>query len=261
MENSKFNELKQYLLSLNEQGICLAFSGGVDSALLLYLCKDLNLFAVTAESVFQTNDEIKFTKDFCEKYGIKHKVIPFNPLEDKEISTNPKDRCYRCKKKIFTLIKQEAEKNGFKNVLDGTNYDDLGVYRPGLKALEELGVISPFAKVGITKQEIRLCAKAYGLDIYDKPSNPCAATRFPYNTELTEDGVNRVKEAEKILLDFGLDELRARVHGEVLRIEVKTKNFPLILEKQKEIASALKNLGYRYITLDLEGLRRGSMDN
>lgn len=260
MESNKLKELKKYLLSLKEQGICLAFSGGVDSAFLLYLCKDLNPLAVTVKSIFQTEEEIEFTAAFCRKYNIKHCVITFNPLDDKEISTNPKDRCYKCKKRIFAFVKRESLQYGLSNVLDGTNYDDLNVYRPGLKVLNELKIISPFAKFGITKKEIREFAKADGLDFYDKPSNPCAATRFPYGTDLTEEMVNKVKAAERFLKAQGFSDLRARVHREILRLEIPKSDFYPFLDKKNEIVPELKTLGYRYITLDIEGLRQGSMD-
>ena len=250
MESNKLKELKKYLLSLKEQGICLAFSGGVDSAFLLYLCKDLNPLAVTVKSIFQTEEEIEFTEVFCRKYNIKHKVITFNPLDDNEISTNPKDRCYKCKKRIFAFVKREALQYGLSNVLDGTNYDDLNVYRPGLKALNELKIISPFAKFGITKKEIREFAKADGLDFYDKPSNPCAATRFPYGTDLTEEMVNKVKAAERFLKAQGFSDLRARVHREILRLEIPKSDFYPFLDKKNEIVPELKTLGYRYITLE-----------
>ena len=259
MENNKFENLKQYLNSLKEQGICLAFSGGVDSALLLWLCKDLNSLALTVSSLFQTDEEIEFTKNFCKQYGIKHKILTFNPLENERISTNPKDRCYWCKKSIFNLIKNETCKN--ENILDGTNADDLNVYRPGLKVLEELGVISPFVKFGIGKKEIRDYAKSLGLSFYNKPANPCAATRFPYDTPLTEENINKVKKAEKFLNSEGFNELRARVHGDILRLEVPESEFAHLLENKNKIITELKTLGYRYITLDIEGLRCGSMDN
>ncbi|HIS88700.1 TPA: 7-cyano-7-deazaguanine synthase [Candidatus Avigastranaerophilus faecigallinarum] len=145
----KFDKLKQYLRELDKQGLCLAFSGGIDSCALLYLCKDLNVIAVTFKSIFQTEQEINEAKEFCNFYGIKQKIIEYYPLENNLIKNNPKDRCYHCKKLIFSELKRYA---GNKIIIDGTNADDIKTYRPGLKALKELGIYSPFADFGITKK-------------------------------------------------------------------------------------------------------------
>lgn len=249
----KFLNLKNYLSELNEQGICLAFSGGIDSALLLFLCKDAE--AVTFRSVFQTEEEIEFCREFCAKLGRVHKIIDFYPLEDQYLINNPKDRCYHCKKRMFQALKDYA---GNRVLLDGTNFDDLKVYRPGLKALKELGIISPFAKFEITKQEIREYAKQCGLEIYDKPSTPCLATRFPYGERLTYERIKMAETGERILKNYGFKNCRLRFHGDIARIEVT--DFAKFLELKNSIVKDLKNLGFRYITLDLEGLRSGSMD-
>lgn len=183
--NNKFDKLKIYLNELKEQGLCLAFSGGIDSTLLLYLCKDMNILALTFDSNFQTKEEIDATKDLCKKYGVKQIIIEQNVFDNPIILENPKDRCYHCKKFLFENAVRIAKENGIKNIIDGTNFDDLGVYRPGRKALKELGIISPLAKFEITKQEIRTYAKECGIEIFSKPSAPCLATRFPYGTKLT----------------------------------------------------------------------------
>lgn len=260
MKNNKFERLKDYLSTLEKQGICLAFSGGIDSTLLLLLCKDLNVTTLTFVSEFQTEEEVEFTQNFCEKFGVKHVIISLNLLDDEIIANNPKDRCYHCKKKFFTEIKNYASAHNIKNIIDGTNYDDLHTYRPGLKAIEELGIISPFAKFEITKDEIRSYAKSLGLEIYNKPSAPCLATRFPYGTHLTSGILEQVKSAENILVSYGFIENRVRLHGDIARIELPVNRFEDFISQRENLTKELKTIGFRYITLDIEGLRRGSMD-
>ncbi|MCD8377560.1 MAG: ATP-dependent sacrificial sulfur transferase LarE [Candidatus Gastranaerophilales bacterium] len=256
MQN-KFNELKKYLTELNERGICLAFSGGIDSTLLLYLCKDLDVVAVTFKSDFQTKSEIDLTTDLCKKYGVEQEIIKFYPLENPVILNNPKDRCYYCKKTFFPKLKDFA---GGRAIIDGTNFDDLGVYRPGLKALKELDIISPLAKFGITKKEIRDYAKNLEIEIFDKPSTPCLATRFPYGTKLSTQLLQTVEQGEIILKEFGFLNNRLRIHNEIARIEIPQEDFKKFIEQHETIIKSLKSLGLKYISLDIEGLRSGSMD-
>ena len=173
------------------------------------------------------------------------------------LKNNPQDRCYHCKKLLFSKLSELA--NGH-NIIDGTNYDDLSVYRPGIKALKELGIISPFAKFGITKQEIRDYAKECGIDIFDKPSTPCLATRFPYGAELTPEKLRLVEHGEKILKDLGFSCCRLRLHNDIARIEIPQSDFTQFLSAKDDIINALKTSGITYITLDLEGFRSGSMD-
>lgn len=257
---NKIDELKTYLKNLNEQGLCLAFSGGIDSTLLLYMCKDLNILALTFDSNFQTKEEIELTKELCKKYGVKQVVIEQNVFENPIILENPKDRCYHCKKFLFENAIKIANENGIKNIIDGTNFDDLGVYRPGRKALKELGVISPFAKFEITKKEIRDYAKECGIEIFSKPSSPCLATRFPYGTKLTQEKLDIVEKGEQFLKNVGFDCCRLRIHGDIARIEVLPEYFEKLLLQKEKLIKELKQLGIKYITLDLEGFRSGSMD-
>lgn len=257
---NKFEALKTYLKNLNEQGICLAFSGGIDSTLLLYLCKDLNVIAVSFKSVFQTDEEIELSSQLCREYGVKHIVEEFFPLDNEILRNNPKDRCYHCKKLIFSKLCDFSRSNNLKNVIDGTNADDLCTYRPGLKAVEELGVISPFAKFGITKSEIRDYAKQCGIAIYNKPSAPCLATRFPYETELTKEKLKIVEQGERFLKDLGFNSCRLRLHGNIARMELPVEKFSDFLRLREKVVKCLKTSGITYITLDLEGIRSGSMD-
>lgn len=258
--NNKFQKLRNNLENLGKQGICLAFSGGIDSTLLLYLCKDMNLHAVTFSSIFQPEEETAFTKQLCIHYNIKHTVLELNPLDNEIIKNNPKDRCYHCKKMFFEQIKSYAEENNLKNILDGTNYDDLKEYRPGLKALKEMNITSPFAEHKITKEEIRLYAKECKIEIFDKPSTPCLATRFPYGSLLEAPKIEQVKTGEKILKTNGFLQNRLRMHGDVARIEIEKNKFDKLLKNREKITNELKSAGFHYITLDLEGFRSGSMD-
>ena len=258
--NNKFEDLSQFLAQKEKQGICLAFSGGIDSMLLLYLCRNLNAQAVTFKSIFQTEEEIDEAVNFAQKYGVKHGVIEFNPFENSSLRFNPENRCYLCKKMMFSQLKEYAKKEGLNYIADGTNFDDLKVFRPGLRAIEELGISSPFAQFEITKSEIREMAKISGIEDYLKPSNPCIATRFPYGEELSEDKIRKVKHGEKILKSFGFEENRLRFHKDIARIEIKPDKFQSFLEKREKIVKSLKSAGFKYITLDAEGLRRGSID-
>ncbi len=269
---NKFEKLQNYLKTLEKQGICLAFSGGIDSALLLHLCASLKnkrnaktqetqeIIAVTFKSEFQTEEEINFTKEFCKQTGVAQKLIEFSILENGIVKNNPKDRCYYCKKLFFSKIKEFAASFGFQNIIDGTNFDDLSAYRPGLKAISELGVISPFAKFEITKAEIREYARLLGLEIFNKPSTPCIATRFPYDTPLNLDSIQKVKNGEKILKDLGFENCRLRLHSDIARIEIPAEKFEKFLSQNPKIIDKLKPLGFKYITLDLLGLKSGSMD-
>lgn len=258
--NNKFQNLQKELEHLGEEGICLAFSGGIDSTLLLFLCKNTKIKAVTFSSLFQSEEEITLAKQLCSQYGIDHSVVELNPLEDEHIKNNQKARCYHCKKKFFEKIKEYAKAHDLKNVIDGTNYDDLKEYRPGLKALEELDILSPFAKHKITKQEIRLYAKKCGIEIFNKPSTPCLATRFPYGTTIEPSKIEQIKLGEKILKNNGFQQNRLRIHGDIARIEIEKDKFSELLKNNDKITKELKNIGFRYITLDMEGFRSGSMD-
>lgn len=258
--NNKFDKLKIYLNELKEQGLCLAFSGGIDSTLLLYLCKDMNILALTFDSNFQTKEEITSTKELCKKYGVKQIIIKENVFDNLIILDNPKDRCYHCKKFLFENAVRLAKKNNLKYIIDGTNFDDLGVYRPGRKALKELGVISPFAKFEITKQEIRNYAKECGIEIFSKPSAPCLATRFPYGTKLTLEKLSLVEKGEQILKNLGFECCRLRMHKDIARIEILPEYFDKLIQQKDKLITELKQLGIKYITLDIEGFRSGSMD-
>ena len=260
MQN-KFDKLKNYIKELGKQGVCLAFSGGIDSTLLLYICKEAEIpfIAVTFESVFQTKDEINLTKELCLKYDVKQVISKCDISQNPYLLKNPKDRCYHCKKILFQNAFEIAKENNLKNVIDGTNLDDLKEYRPGLKALKESGVISPFAVLGITKKKIREYAGTLGIEIFDKPSTPCLATRLPYGDDITKEKLKIIENGEAVLKENGFDSARLRLHGDIARIEILPEKFGSFMVKKTEIINRFKNLGIKYVTLDIEGFRSGSM--
>lgn len=254
-------KLQDRLKELNK--VAISFSGGIDSSFLLYVARITlpteNVLAIIANGNMVPRKDYEEAIEFLKENKINYKEIEYKPLEIKEFKENRKDRCYYCKKKLMSGIKEEANKNGFKNVLDGKNEDDLKVYRPGNKATEEIGIISPLAEIGFSKENIREESKKLGLKIWNKPSNSCLATRFPYNTILTEYDLKRVEQGEEVLKKLGIPKVRIRVHQEIARIEVEREYSNVIIQNQN-IVEQIKALGFRYVTLDLNGLTSGSFD-
>lgn len=254
-------KLQDRLKELNK--VAISFSGGIDSSFLLYVARITlpteNVLAIIANGNMVPRKDYEEAIEFLKENKINYKEIEYKPLEIKEFKENRKDRCYYCKKKLMSGIKEEANKNGFKNVLDGKNEDDLKVYRPGNKATEEIGIISPLAEIGFSKENIREESKKLGLKIWNKPSNSCLATRFPYNTILTEDDLKRVEQGEEVLKKLGIPKVRIIVHQEIARIEVEREYSNVIIQNQN-IVEQIKALGFRYVTLDLNGLTSGSFD-
>ena len=263
---SKLNELRRLLEDLSADGICAAFSGGVDSALLLTVLSELHarkpfpLLAVVFSTAFHTAEETASALKQAEELGVPAERVDRDVLADSVLRANPKDRCYHCKRSLFSEMKRIAAAHGIKNLVDGTNADDTKVYRPGRKALEELGVLSPLAICGFTKDEIRAAARELLVPVADKPSTPCLATRFPYGTVLTDEALRNVERGEAYLRELGLNVVRLRVHGNVARIETDADGFETASAKRFEIAFELRRLGFPYASLDLEGFRSGSMD-
>lgn len=266
----KKTRLKKQIRAYADEGCIVAFSGGVDSSLLLKLAcgparepgrpAQSRIYAVTMQTRLHPACEIEHARKVAEEIGASHMVIPVDELEEAGINQNPVERCYLCKKHLFTKILEAARQLGIRNILEGTNEDDLHVYRPGLKAIRELGIISPLADAGFTKADIRRLAGEYRLSVSGRPAMPCLATRFPYGTSLSYEGLQKVEQGEEYLKSFGLYNVRLRIHGPIARIEVEPNEFPLLFQHRQEIILYLKNLGYTYITLDLEGFRSGSMD-
>lgn len=248
------------------QDVMVAFSGGVDSSLLLKLaCESAKesgkkVYGATVQTRLHPAGEIEEAKKICREMGAIHVLLTVDELREAGIMDNPVDRCYLCKKHLFQKILEKAAELGASPVLEGTNEDDLHVYRPGIRALKELGIISPLAKAGLTKAEVRRLAGEYGLSVASKPATPCLATRFPYGTELSYEKIEQAEKGEAFLKGFSFRNVRLRVHGDIARIEVDREDLVKLAGHSEEIVSYLKELGYRYITLDMEGFRSGSMD-
>ena len=259
-----FMRKKELLLDiLKEQGkIAVAFSGGVDSSFLLAAAKTVGEpVALTVSSVFVPKSELTEAAAFCQEFGVEQKIIELNPLSDKTIAENNPRRCYYCKRRIFTALLETAKEYGAV-LIDGTNADDAKDYRPGLLALDELGVLSPLKAAGLTKTDIRALSREMNLSTAAKPSKACLASRIPYGETLTKEKLARVERAEDYLLALGLTNLRVRAHGDIARIEVDRADFAKLIadENADAIVSELKSLGFTYVTLDLAGFKSGSMN-
>lgn len=264
--DDKKSALLEEISEYTKKDVILAFSGGVDSSLLLkLLCQaalinKTRVYAVTIHTTLHPVYEIAIAKQVAQEAGAIHSVIEVDEMAEAGITDNPMDRCYRCKKYLFTRLKKMAEERLIDTMLEGTNEDDLHVYRPGIRAVQELGIKSPLAEVHMTKAEVRLMAKEYGISVAMRPSTPCLATRFPYGTRLSYENMQKVEQAEDYLRKMGFYNVRLRVHDEIARIEVDTKDMDKLLTNRMEVIAYLKSLGYSYVTLDLEGFRSGSMD-
>jgi uncharacterized protein len=240
----------------------IALSGGTDSTFLVSIAAGVNglrLMAITVSTPYMFSSEVNNAADFCRSIGVKHLVIEMDMPQ--MIVSNPPDRCYLCKREVMKAVTTAAAEGGYSVVFDGTNADDLNDYRPGIKALRELGIRSPLAEAGLTKEEIRELARQEGLEVSDRPSNTCLLTRFPHDTVITPGILRRAEEAERIVTQAGLAGARVRIHGDLVRIECTTEHFAFLIstEIREKISAAIKELGYKYITIDAEGYRSGSM--
>lgn len=258
--------LEALIKEYTKENVMLAFSGGVDSSLLLmFLCRAAKetgkkIEAVTMATELHPVQDTETARQVAEEAGAVHRVLFMDELSNAGILYNPENRCYLCKKYLFSELLREAKKSGAGVVLEGTNADDLNVYRPGIRAVKELGIHSPLAEAGMTKADIRKLASEYGISVADRPASPCLATRFPYGTRLSKEKMQAVDEAEKFIRELGFYNVRVRVHQDTVRIEVDDKDLILFLKNRKAVVPRLKELGFTYITADLEGFRSGSMD-
>ncbi|MEE0139959.1 ATP-dependent sacrificial sulfur transferase LarE [Fusobacterium ulcerans] len=262
----KCSYLQKLMEKYTQENVVVAFSGGVDSSLLLKTAcinavkNGTKVFAVTMHTTLHTMNEIESSKETAGEVGAEHLIISVDELKEAGIENNPVERCYLCKRYLFQKMKDKAESLGVKIILDGTNEDDLHMFRPGLKALKELEIKSPLAESDFSKTDVRKLADEYGLSVSKKPSTPCLATRFPYGSRLSYEEMKKVEKGEDFLKNLGLYNVRLRVHNDIARIEVDKEDIVKIVVYKEAIISYLKELGYRYITLDLEGFRSGSMD-
>lgn len=266
------NTLEKKLKSLEKilsqhANLGIAFSGGVDSTFLLAfaavrLPEGHSITAITVSAPNFAPDEVEFAKDFCENRGIRHMIITMDFSNIEGLAENTEERCYFCKKSIFSTVKRIAGNNSIPVIADGTNLDDQGDYRPGKKALLELGVLSPLLEAELTKDEIRQAAFDMDLPIWNKPAYACLASRVPYGDPITEEKLGAIYLVEKEIRDLGFSQVRVRHHGDIARIELLTEDFAAFLSPEitEQIDRAAKIAGFRYAALDLSGYRMGNMN-
>ena len=245
--------------------VLVAFSGGVDSSFLLHVAAaELGdrALALTTHSPTAPADDEAMACRLATEFGVRHLLIDANELEIPGYAANPIDRCFFCKGNLYEICRVEAERLGIVTIVDGVNLDDLGDYRPGLRAAEQHRIRHPLAEVGLSKAEIRALSRAAGLPTADKPSSPCLSSRFPYGTEITVDGLHRVAEAERVLRGLGFRECRVRFHDPIARIEVPSADLSRLAQAdiRDEVVAKLRAIGFRYVTLDLQGFRSGSLN-
>lgn len=264
MLQRKLKKLQGLLKSYGR--VAIAFSAGVDSTFLLKVARDClgeeQVLALTVRSIFVPARDIQEAQAFCRSEGIRHQLVDADPLLDDDVRKNPPQRCYFCKRLIFSRLRELAGAEHIVHLLDGTNVDDLQDYRPGHKALAELGVLSPLQEAGLTKADIRALSAALQLKTAGKPSAACLASRIPYGENLTEAKLRRVADAEEFLHSEGFVQLRVRSHGDLARLELLPQDMERFMADgvYGKAARRLKALGFAYVALDLEGYRTGSLN-
>jgi uncharacterized protein len=264
MDRQKIERIKNRFSGLGS--VVVALSGGVDSSVVLRFAAEAlgtaKVLAATYQSEISPADELDLAVGIAGFCGVEHAVVQVSDLDSAEFTANPPDRCYFCKFNSFTKLKRLAEEKGFSAVVDGTNRSDTGDHRPGIRALRELGIISPLMECGFTKEEVRKVAAEFSLPNWNRPSNACLASRFPYGTPIVLENVSKVAQGEAILRSLGFSQYRLRHHGSIARIEVDPGEFPILLDQQKRelLVSGIRALGYAFVTVDLGGYRTGSLN-
>ena len=260
---AKLKNLEKILRKM--KGVVIAFSGGVDSTFLLKVAHDVlgdSVLAVTAQSLTFPRRELKKAEEFVGFLKVPHITIHSDELKIPNFTKNPPNRCYYCKKELFSKLLDIANRKDIPWVADGSNKDDEQDFRPGMDAIRELGIRRPLLEADLSKDEIRVLSRKMGLLTWDKPSLACLASRFPYNEEITVEKLKQVDRAEKFLWDLGFQQVRVRYHNKIARIEVRPEEMDRILEKKIRhlVVAMMKSLGYNYVTLDLQGYKTGSMN-
>jgi len=260
---NKLDRLEKHLKQL--ASVAVAYSGGVDSTFLLKIAQDVlgdNVIAVTARSSTYPEREFREAADFVRKMGIRHVIITSEELDIEGFSDNPTNRCYYCKRELLAKVMEVAKGNNIGYVIEGSNIDDLGDYRPGRQAIKELRVGSPLLEAGLGKEEIRILSKKMNLPTWNKPAFACLASRFPYGQKITGDKLAVIDQAEQFLLDLGVRQVRVRHHGNVARIEVsrEERNKFFDTDLMDRVYEKFRQLGFMYTALDLQGYRTGSMN-
>ncbi len=259
----KLNHLREYLRKL--KSACIAYSGGVDSALVATIAYEqlgARSLAITGVSPALANQLLNEARSQAKWIGIKHLEINTFELDDKAYSKNPKNRCFACKKELHkhtTFLSKELK---YENVIDGVNFDDLGDFRPGIKAAQEAGVISPLALYEFSKKDVREISKSLGLPWWDKPAQPCLSSRFPYGYEITNTRLKMIEKAEEYIKQFGINDVRVRCQGNSARIEIPGDQIQKFIEsyKRKELVNFFFKIGFKSASLDLEGLVSGKLN-
>ena len=263
MKENKEKALREIIRAL--RSAMVAFSGGVDSTLLLYVCHEAlgeGCMAATARSAIHPAGEVESARKFAQSLGVRHIIIETNELNTPAFVRNPPDRCYYCKRNLLTLVREAADEHGLAHVLEGTNADDAADHRPGLRAAREMKARQPLREAGLTKADIRDLSRKLGLPGWDKPAQPCLASRVPYGDAVTGEALEMIEAGEAYLHALGLRQCRVRHHDTVARIELPPEDIARFHDEKVRAAlvAKFKEIGYNYVTLDMEGYRSGSMN-